>query len=199
MIHPAPGKYNVGMNCSNGSRSDEETRRAAYHEAGHATLAWLSGFAVRWARLVPAGPLAGGVLYETSIVRMPHEALNNVGIDMRILFVKCAGPAAESIYAGRLSYPLAVSQHDIESAHALLRRRGIHDRAALIDITARALLATERLLLHGHVWRAVALLAAELLTHRSLDREGIKQILKPCFPEIRGDATTTGARPERFA
>src|ERR1043166_5126912 len=163
--------------------SDKETGPAAYHEAGHSVVAWMSGFNVRWARIVREGPLAGGVLYQPTVVRAAIDPLDCVGVDTRILFVKCAGAAAESIYAGNLSYPLDVADHDIESAYALLRDRGIRSRTALADIVAGYLDTTERILLQREVWRAVALLASELVARQTLGGAAITRMLQQRFQE----------------
>ena len=101
--------------------TEDDKRRTAYHEAGHALLAWLqpSGDPLRKVSIVPRGQTGGVTWYA------PDEERQHKGLDYfkTVLSVAMGGRAAERIM---YTQPFAGVQEDLRQATRLARYMVTH-------------------------------------------------------------------------
>jgi ATP-dependent Zn protease len=138
---------------------DQERERAtAYHEAGHAVVAMALGRPVRHVTILPDGRFLGLCEFGKSVFRPSEDALERESL------IALAGLAAEARYIGEYAWEGAA--HDHQYVYRLCVERAGERRAE--RLLRRMLSKTEHLLTQEGHWRAVELIAAELLLHRSI-------------------------------
>lgn len=156
---------------------DDETL-TAYHESGHAVVAYALGGTVQGMQL-------GGEADDWLPVRFGECRIQwgrvDAGLDWqrkREILAILAGPVAEMVYRDEPFHPAFYGpwKHDWEqawrTATAIWADEG-HRMAALdkIMVELRRQVQVER------VWAAIAALADELLTHELLEEECVEDIL----------------------
>lgn len=157
---------------------DDEETLTAYHEAGHAVIAYALGATIESVQL-------GGEADEWLPERFGEcriswgrvDATSNWQLQREVLSV-LAGPVAEMIYRGETPHPASFGpwQHDWKFAWTL--------SAELVRDPARRSQVLEGLIvwLHNRMrtdqcWAAVAAVADEILAHEFVDGEMLENTL----------------------
>jgi ATP-dependent Zn protease len=130
----------------------------AYHEAGHAVLALALGRPVQRVSIMPNDDHLGRCEFGKSVFRPSEDWLE------REILISLGGIAAEARLTGNYAWDAAA--RDQQYVHSLAVQRAGERQAERLQ---RRLLAKAEHLLHqeGH-WRAVELIAAELLRRRRI-------------------------------
>lgn len=150
----------------------------AYHEAGHALVAYLLGGEVRQVTIEPEdddGPRRGG---DTQVIwrRRQKDARE---FAVKSVQVHLAGPVAEMIYTGEPYHPAFIAEwaadwQGASAAVALLHR----DEAKQLLHLEAAALSLHRQLQQEEMWMALAALADLLLAHETLEWEQVDDLLQ---------------------
>jgi ATP-dependent Zn protease len=130
---------------------DEAT---AYHEAGHAVVSLALGRAVHQVSVLPDREHLGLCEFRKAVFRPSEDWLE------REILIALGGIAAEARQTGRYAWDGA--GRDFDYVRSLALRRGGDDRQAE-RLERRLLAKAEHLLAQPVHWRAVGLIAAELL------------------------------------
>jgi len=130
---------------------DETT---AYHEAGHAVIALALGRPVAHVSILPDRKFLGMCQFQKPVFRPTEDWLE------REILIALGGIAAEARHTGNYAWQGAA--HDQRYVRSLVVRRAGGERQA--DRLERRMLAkAEHLLSQDGCWRAVELIAAELM------------------------------------
>ena len=129
---------------------DEAT---AYHEAGHAVAALALGRPVQRVSVLPGRDLLGWCEYGKAVFRPSEDWLE------REMLIALGGLAAEARHTGDYSWGEAA--RDLRFVRGLAVRRAGERQAERLE--RRLLAKAEHLLAQEGHWRAVELIAAELL------------------------------------
>ena len=127
----------------------------AYHEAGHAVVALALGRPVHKVSALPDRERLGHCAFGKAPVRPSEDWIE------REILISLAGLAAEARHTG--TYGWAEAEKDLRYVRRLLRDSGSERKAERVE--KRLLRKVEHLLADDEHWRAVELIAAELLAH----------------------------------
>lgn len=158
---------------------DDEETQTAYHEAGHAVIAYALGGVVESLQL--GGESDDHLPERFGDCRIHWGRVDPLGdwqLQREVLTV-LAGPAAEMVYRGERFAPDSFGpwQDDWTRAWEI-------GHAFATDATKRSqvlwllTLRLERLLRSDRLWPAVSALADELLAHEFLDRDQTEDVLQ---------------------
>jgi ATP-dependent Zn protease len=125
----------------------------AYHEAGHAVVALAVGRNVQRVSVIPGQELLGKCEFKKAVFRPSEDWLENE------MLISLAGLAAEARHTG--SYDLAAAGQDLRYVRRLALQRS--SERAVERFEKRMLSKVENLLADEGHWRAVELIAAELV------------------------------------
>ena len=150
----------------------------AYHEAGHALVAYLLGGKVRQVTIEPEdddGPRRGG---DTQVI-WRRSRLDEKQFAAKSVQVHLAGPVAEMIYTGEPYHPAFIAEwaadwQGASEAVALLHR----DEAKQAQHLEAAAVILHRQLQQDEMWMALAALADLLLAHETLEWEQVEEVLQ---------------------
>lgn len=144
-------------------------RSTAYHEAGHAVMALLHDRPIQRVSILPDQQRLGHCEVRKGVVRPSEDRLE---ADMLILL---AGPVAESVCVG--GYNWQGAGMDLQGIRRLALLRG--GREVQAEKLARRMLAKAEHLLqqHGH-WKAVELIAAELLRTKTISGRAARHLFE---------------------
>jgi ATP-dependent Zn protease len=131
-------------------RFDEAT---AYHEAGHAVMALALGRPIHRVSVLPDGQFLGLCQFGKGVFRPSEDWLE------REILIALGGIAAEAIHTGNYAWDGAA--RDQQYVHGLAVQRAGERQAERLE--RRMLAKAEHLLGQKGHWRAVELIAAELL------------------------------------
>ena len=158
---------------------DDDETLSAYHEAGHAVIAYALGGAVDSIQL--GGEADDRLPRRFGECRIhwgrvdPHA---NWQVQREVLTI-LAGPAAEMIYLGEQLHPADFSPWQADWQNAWEIGKALtEDATRRGEILWQLVIRLERLMRDDRCWPAVAALADELLAHEFLDREQAEQILR---------------------
>jgi ATP-dependent Zn protease len=129
---------------------DEAT---VYHEAGHAVVALALGRPIHRVSVLPDGQFLGVCRFGKGVFRPSEDWLE------REILIALGGIAAEAIHTGRYAWDGAA--RDQLYVHGLAVQRAGERQAERLE--RRMLAKAEHLLGQAGHWRAVELIAAELL------------------------------------
>ena len=135
--------------------SDQMT---AYHEAGHAVLALLLGRPVQCVSILPEREHLGICEFGKGVYRPSEDWLE------REILIALGGIAAEARFTGVYAWDAAA--RDQQYVHRLTVQRAGERRAERLQ--RRLLAKAEHYLADEGCWRAVELIAAELLRQREI-------------------------------
>lgn len=156
------------------SVSDE----SAYHEAGHALMAFVAGAEIQTVTIEPNRD-DGPARYADIRMRWPTERFSDRELRTKVVLVALAGPVAESIYQGEPLHPGFVPEWSSDwqvawdAASDLLPDP--KDRLAFLEQSCREL---HRLLGRDDHWAALAAVVDALLAHETLEGEQVSEILE---------------------
>jgi hypothetical protein len=159
--------------------SDEEL--TAYHEAGHACVAFMLGARVQQLTIEPDrddGPERFGDTQVLWVVaRYSAKELCRCKLQTAL-----GGPVAEMIYLGEPYHPAFVPQWSADWLYAvsqMTQTLPAADRspARVMQELEQQTRELHRALRQDHVWAAIAALADELVAHETLERDAIRDSL----------------------
>ena len=149
---------------------DEAT---AYHEAGHAVLALALGRPVQRVSALPNRERLGQCDFRKGVVRPSEDWLE------RELLIALGGVAAEARHTGTYAWDMA--DRDLQYVRDLAVRRAGERQAERLE--RRLLAKAEHLLAKDGYWRAVELIAAELLRRGSISGRAARHLFdQACAP-----------------
>jgi len=154
-------------------RADDEARRVAFHEAGHAVAAVKLGIGFEAVSIVGDKETDGRIIHDaapTSGVRTKHARET---MQKFIVFV-LAGPAAEGLPGGH-AYDWSGSFDDRDHAAEYASR--VTDDVAEMTRLVRSCRVLARILIRQNA-EAVHRVAAELLAYKTLSAERVMRIVK---------------------
>jgi ATP-dependent Zn protease len=149
---------------------DEAT---AYHEAGHAVLALALGRPVQRVSALPNRERLGQCDFRKGVVRPSEDWLE------REILIALGGVAAEARHTGTYAWDMA--DRDLQYVRDLAVRRAGERQAERLE--RRLLAKAEHLLAKDGYWRAVELIAAELLRRGSISGRAARHLFdQACAP-----------------
>ena len=152
---------------------DEEI--VAYHEAGHAVAAAISGGFVQQVSIEPEENDRSGVTQ----VQWRNQNVSGTEHAIREIRVALAGPVAEMIYVGDYDHLRIQAEHAVdwrianESASSL--SSSPERRLQILSREASELYHYFR---RDNVWAAVAEVADQLLTHGTIENSTLEEIIQ---------------------
>ncbi|MFB3901922.1 MAG: hypothetical protein ACE15E_00575 [Acidobacteriota bacterium] len=149
----------------------------AYHEAGHAVMAWWHGLAIRKATIVPHKDYLGSVTHFKKLLPTDETDLRPSQRDLleRRIMVLLSGPEAERKFRGHYSHK--GSGHDRHYAFDHLASLTGPSEDELNTYMKLLWLRTRRILDFAPVWACVTAVANALLEKRSLTGSEIKALI----------------------
>lgn len=149
----------------------------AYHEAGHAFVAWQLGARVLALSIDPDwddGPRRFG----DAQIAWDRDEFDEAEIQQRSLIVALAGPDAEMIHTGDRFHPALVTEwrQDWKVAWNLAAQVFPDQRKRMVFLEQTAMLIHERLS-NDDQWAALANLVDHLLAHETLEEDQIEEVL----------------------
>lgn len=166
---------------SDSKQKRRQLEKTAYHEAGHAVVAYLLGRSVRLVTIVPSedGTLLGHVLYVPPRLKDEYQYWGSPSLKRaafeNIVRISLAGSIAEGRMAGRQSHRQASSdyRYAVEVVSGL-----VGDDRELSAYLNWLWISTENLLSVKPHWRAVEALAQKLLELRTIKGKDAKEIIR---------------------
>jgi hypothetical protein len=146
----------------------------AYHEAGHAVLALALGRPVHQVSILPTRELLGVCAFGKAPLRPSEDWVE------REALIALGGVAAEAMYTGAHDWDGADRDRRYVRELALDRAGG--ERAAE-RLQRRWLAKAEHLLARPAHWKAVGLIAAELLRLREISGRAARHLFERCRKE----------------
>jgi ATP-dependent Zn protease len=138
----------------------------AYHEAGHAVVALALGRPVHGVSVLPDRENLGLCEFKKGAFRPSDDWLE------REILISLAGLAAEALHTGHYAYDGAA--RDFQFVRRLAVERAGERRAERLQ--RRLLAKVEHLLAHEENWRAVELIAAELMRRGSISGRAARHL-----------------------
>jgi ATP-dependent Zn protease len=148
-----------------GPPHDEAT---AYHEAGHAVAALALGRPVHQVSVLPDRESSGLCEFRKGVVRPSEDWLE------REMLIALAGVAAEARRTGEYAWDAA--DGDLRYVRDLAVQRAGERRAARLE--RRLLAKAEHLLAREGHWRAVELIAAELMRRGAISGRAARHLFE---------------------
>jgi plasmid stabilization system protein ParE len=145
----------------------------AYHEAGHAVMALALGRPVQRVSVRPNHQYLGQCQFGKGVFRPSEDWLE------REILISLGGMAAEAIHTG--NYAREAAERDLRYVHDLAMRRAGARQAERLE--RRLLTKAEHLLGQPHHWRAVELIAGELLRCGTISGRAARHLFdRACAP-----------------
>jgi len=148
----------------------------AYHESGHAVMALLMGRPVKKVSIIPSQNRLGACTIQKG---RSKQVQDKIEAEMMILL---AGMAAEGRKSGQ--YNVAGAAQDLRGVETLAMTRAGNVRQAQ-KLIHRMLDKTQHLLSEKSTWKAVKVIANELLEHESISGRAAKHHLTIAQNETR--------------
>ena len=140
----------------------------AYHEAGHAVVALVLGRPVQRVSVLPDREELGHCLFRKGVFRPSEDWLE------REILIALGGIAAEARHTGRHDWDGASRDH--RYVRRLAGERAGERRAERLE--RRLLAKAEHLLSREGHWRAVELIAAELIRHGAISGRAARHLFE---------------------
>ena len=147
------------------SANDEAT---AYHEAGHAVVALALGRPVQRVTIVPRQQQLGRCEFQKTVFGRAEDWLEDE------ILIGLGGVAAEARHTGHYAWDGAL--HDLRSVRRLATQRAGLRQAERLE--RRMLAKVEHLLDRAGHWRAVELIAAELLRCQTMSGRAARDLFE---------------------
>lgn len=161
-----PTRYNSGM----GQPHDEVT---AYHEAGHAVVALALGRTIHKVTVLPNRERLGECRFGKGNARPTDDWLE------REILIALGGLAAEARFTG--TYATAEAGQDLRFVRRLALERKSERAAERYE--QRMLNKVEYMLADEGTWRAVELIAAELVKHGTISGRAARHLFEQATKE----------------
>ena len=158
--------------------SKSQIEATAYHEAGHAVIAYMLGYRPQSVTIVPTVDWAGHIVHANPLYGFQHDIDGSDEARLRVesfMTICFAGPIAQKLYNPR-SWRRAHGQWDYDKiAELSLRVCGSPEQAAAFirwrEITARDMVRAH--------WLRVQLVAGQLLQRQRLSHTDLDAIVLP--------------------
>ncbi len=154
---------------------DEIEELTAYHESGHAVMAFLCGGLIERVSLEPPND-DGPKRYGETLTRWQGKSDLDAAISE--IKVSLAGPISEMIYSGDHQRISSVPEWAVDWQHALSRTLSVFGAektpAQLALIQKELVDFFER----DQIWAAVAGVADELLAHETIEHEMVQEVVQ---------------------
>lgn len=148
----------------------------AYHEAGHALMAFLLGGEVQIVTIEPEdddGPDREG---DTQVLWRSGDSAKEFAT--KAVQVSLAGPVAEMIYSGDPYHPALIAEWAADWKDAWEAAISLHpDEARRMDYLERISVQLYHRLQRDEMWAALAALADHLMAHETLEGEQVEEIV----------------------
>jgi ATP-dependent Zn protease len=149
----------------------------AYHEAGHAVMAWLLGGEIHLVTIEPDkddGPARQG---DTQVL-WRRSRLSDKEFAKKAVQVSLAGPVAEMIYSSDPYHPGMVVEWAADWEEAWDAAADLHpgERPRMEYLEQISIQLYHRLK-QDKMWAALAALADQLLAHETLEAEQVEEVL----------------------
>ncbi len=138
----------------------------AYHEAGHAVIALALGRAVQRVSIVPGRGWLGRCEFQKGRVRPSEDWLESE------ILISLAGAAAEARHTGAYAWEGAIA--DLRTVRRLAVQRASERQAERLE--RRLIAKVEHLLNQAGHWRAVELIAVELLRCETISGRAVRHL-----------------------
>ncbi|HEX4611022.1 MAG TPA: hypothetical protein VH092_22720 [Urbifossiella sp.] len=145
----------------------------AFHEAGHAVVALALGRPVHRVSVLPNRDRLGQCEFGKGVFRPSEDWVE------REVMISLGGLAAEARHTG--TYGWAEAERDLRYVRRLILQRGNERSAERVE--RRLLAKVENLLADEDHWRAVELIAAELLIHGVISGRSARHLYDRAVPE----------------
>ena len=140
----------------------------AYHEAGHAVIALLLGRAVQRLSILPKQESLGRCEFQQG------KGISSSDWIEREMLISLAGLAAEARHTGQYAWDGAT--RDLQSVRRLAIQRAGERQAERLQ--KRLLAKVEHLLAQPENWKAVELIAAELLLRETISGRAVVHLVE---------------------
>ena len=147
-------------------KASSNLKATAYHEAGHAVVALALGRAVQRVSILPGRGWLGRCEFQKGRVRPTEDWLE------REILISLAGAAAEARHTGAYAWDGAIA--DLRAVRRLAVQRASERQAARLE--RRLLAKVEHLLDQAGHWRAVELIAVELLRCETISGRAVRHL-----------------------
>jgi hypothetical protein len=165
-------------------RSKSQIEATAYHEAGHAVIAFLLGYRPQSVTIVPTFDTAGHIIQDNPLhgFQLDLDGSDEARLRVETVITICfAGPIAQKRYNPR-SWRRAHGQWDYEKiAELALRVCGSSEQATAF-IRWREIVACDMVKAH---WPRIQLVAGQLLERENLSHADLDAIIVPRAGVIR--------------
>jgi len=151
----------------------------AYHEAGHAVMAFLVGRPVEKVTIAPAQLQTGGFRLGACKVQKGRTKASKDVLEDEVLIL-LAGMVAESQFTHR--YCPAGAAQDLRAVKRLLANRAANERQ-IERVAGRMLDKTQHVLSNPANRRAVALVAKQLLEKETISGRAVRQLFQEASAE----------------
>jgi hypothetical protein len=165
-------------------RSTSQVEATAYHEAGHAVIAYVLGYRPQSVTIVPTVHTAGHIIHTNPLhgFQLDIDGSDEARLRLESLITICfAGPIAQKRYNPR-SWRRAHGRWDYEKIAELALQVCGSDEQALAFTRWREIVASDMVRAH---WPRIQLVAGRLLEHESLSHTDLDAIIVPRGGVIR--------------
>ena len=151
----------------------------AYHEAGHAFMAYYVGGRVREVTIEPENDDESFRRYGDIRVELSNEQNTQRDIVEKCILVALAGPVAESIYRGEPLHPAFVSEwrSDWQTAWRLAEPL-IADEQKRLQFLERLIPDLRAVIDAEYSWAAVSAIADHLLAYDLMEGDEVEEIYR---------------------
>ncbi len=150
----------------------------AYHEAGHALMAWLLGAEVRLVTIEPDNDDGPARFGDTQIL-WPRAGSDEKMFAQKAVQVSLAGPVAEMIYSGDPYHPGLVAEWAADWRQAWAAAIALHsDERKRLQYLEQTSIQLYHRLKADDLWAALAALADNLLAHETLEGQQVEEIVE---------------------
>ena len=160
------------------NRSASQVEATAYHEAGHAVIAYMLGYRPHSATIVPTFDTAGHIIHPNPLdgFQLNPDSSDEARLRIESLITICfAGPIAQKRYNPR-SWRRVHGQWDYEKIAELGLRVCDSAEQASAFIRWREIVACDMV---GANWLRIQLVAGQLLERENLSHTDLEAIIVP--------------------
>jgi hypothetical protein len=160
------------------TRSKSQAEATAYHEAGHAVIAYFLGYKPEFVTIIPTVDSAGHIIHPNPLhgIQLDIDDSSETRLRVESAITICfAGPIAQQRYNSR-SWRRVHGQVDYEKIAELGLQVCGSDEQANAFLRWREIVACDMVKAH---WLRIQLVAGQLLEHENLSQTDLDAIIVP--------------------